>query len=51
MDMIYVLLAIVSLVLAPSVVASAPQKHASPSDELVHEAQLLWNRGERKQAL
>ena len=51
MDMIYVLLAVVSLALAPGVVASAPQKHASPSDELVHEAQLLWNRGERKQAL
>lgn len=51
MHVIYVLLAVVWLTLAPGVVASAPQKHASPADELVHQAQMLWNRGERKQAL
>jgi uncharacterized protein len=51
MDVIYVLLAAVWLTLAPGVVASAPQKYASPTDELIHQAQMLWNRGERKQAV
>ena len=51
MDVICVLLGVVWLAFAPGVVVSAPQKHASPADELVREAQLLWNRGERKQAL
>lgn len=37
------------LLLAPAV--CGVQKHASPADALVHEAQLLWHRGEKKQAV
>jgi uncharacterized protein len=51
MNVIYVLLAAVWFVVAPAIAARPLQKHATPSDELVHEAQLLWNRGERKQAV
>ena len=51
MNVIYVLFAAFWFVLSPGIVASAPQKHAGPTDELVHQAQMLWNRGERKQAV
>jgi len=51
MDVIYVLLVVVWLALAPGGVASAPQKYANPTDDLVQQAQMLWSRGERKQAL
>ncbi|HET8782366.1 MAG TPA: ankyrin repeat domain-containing protein [Pyrinomonadaceae bacterium] len=37
--------------LTPVGFASTPQKHATPADALVHEARLLWNRGEKKQAV
>jgi uncharacterized protein len=51
MDVIYVLLATVWFVIGPGVAVSPLQKHGSPADALVHEAQLLWNSGERKQAV
>ncbi len=42
---------VVWFLLTPAVFASTPQKNATPADALVHEARLLWNRGERKQAV
>jgi hypothetical protein len=49
MRLIYGLL--VLFLLTPAVFASSPQKSATPADALVHEARMLWNRGERKQAV
>lgn len=49
MRVIYGLVIWVSL--TPAVFASSPQKSATPADALVHEARLLWNRGERKEAV
>lgn len=42
---------VVLLLLTPAVFASSPQKSATPADALMHEARLLWNRGELKQAV
>src|SRR6185503_3447093 len=49
--MIYGFLLALWLAWAPAVLAGPLQKHASPVDEMVHTARMLWNRGEQKQAV
>ena len=44
MSEIYVLIVAIWLLVSTAVFAAPPQKHASPADELVHEAHMLWDR-------
>lgn len=47
MSVIHVLIAVLSLLVSSAAFASAPQKHATPADALVHEAQMMWDRDKK----
>ena len=48
MSEIYVLILAVWVFVSTAVCAAPPQKHASPADQLVHEAQMLWDRDTKR---
>ena len=48
MIVIQVLIATICFLVSSAVFATTPQKHASPADELVHEAQMLWDRDKKR---
>ena len=50
MNAIRVLIVAFCFIAAPAAFANPLQKHATPADALVHEAEMMWHRGE-KQAL
>lgn len=48
MTPIRVFIAAISLFVTTAALAAPPQKHATPADELVHEAQMLWQRDKKR---